>query len=1267
MAKDFRSNQIRTIKLIGSGGVNITKPYLGLLIYSSSAATNYDGGHEAKMLQDVGDDVWMFVSGSANTTAYIATQKPSGGSVLFGGDVVVSGTLYAERQVIEVDSSVDGDLLVPNSIAGGIKGMSTAGGNYAKLLVDPFTQNLGKVGPQAQQKDGTVSFNIVAGPGEGNAWRYDGSLKEDVFFHVSGSRGVRDTRQRGLALFDGDLHTSGNLSMSPDSVWTTDIILDNSTNDPPIFAQQNGFGKRWTEIAVQQKGFGQFDVEIANSGSDVDSNLKFKTRAGHSGEYSMVFSGSGDLGLDRPSMGPRNLILDGARQTRISSEWDSVTDGMQLTLEGAADGNASIIFNKSNITGSGGYYLKAGSIAAGMGGQALGFQFTGGGSAGTTTAGLYYNRSGFGLQKHPILQGPNDALVMTSANAGEKMHIGAAKVEVWGLENGIEINASHPTWIDQVGGPILMRATGSHADGGGVDIWGDVRMRDSLEIDGNLTVWGDKIIGHVISASISDPLLLLNSGAVSSGTPGPGGGMNPSGGGIAIASGSTYIDQAMVFGRYVHNSIKNTFFAGRMDVKNGDELRFDGAEPIRRLAAGYRFTGESTPQAETNFLLTGSGGVTILSGSRFALESGKPWFFSDIGTKTGAAPPGSYYMVYDNTDPSPGVPDLQLHIGTGSFTINADPSTASQLFLGASKHTLWEDDPTGFGETKFLTDKQLIVSSSDGLVLSTSNNDLVVSASAPIGPNPAIRVRGGNVFVNTTNNNGKIEITSNKQLKLSSSNIDGKVLVTAGETAGYDGGQLDSAQLYLSGGIVDPLGYNGRIGAAFVNTPILESKSIIETYPDINFFVSGSIDSRQSTHRGVGVFGGDLVVSGTAKVGALAIDNLVLEGAAVGQPFIRFGLTTDSPKVYHNAGNLTFFDDYITTPGYTLTQIAARGVELNNNIWKNTYAGGGGDFGSYLATSGAVSFDFDQNWAGTPDPYVPKRTNSPGFGGSDVFFIISGSKGGKSAEHERSTSVFRGDLLTSGAMYWARISTAMAAAQVVGPDAVSVYAKDVSGETRLFYRNEVNELPLGAGGSLDDAYDTPTGGGLKSTAAGAVVEVDGRPVQLEGTISSGSPVVLVTSGSVALISSDNSTPPSIICDTDDKAGGVDLEFKINKTGPLMTKVFSLSGGSANLVMNNNALLAWNQSETEAILKYKNDPAASISHGIGTKHFLPDADNTYNLGTPNFRWANLYTGDLHLKNERGNWTILEERDYLCVINNITGKKYKMALEPLEDDE
>ena len=62
--------------------------------------------------------------------------------------------------------------------------------------------------------------------------------------------------------------------------------------------------------------------------------------------------------------------------------------------------------------------------------------------------------------------------------------------------------------------------------------------------------------------------------------------------------------------------------------------------------------------------------------------------------------------------------------------------------------------------------------------------------------------------------------------------------------------------------------------------------------------------------------------------------------------------------------------------------------------------------------------------------------------------------------------------------------------------------------------------------------------------------------------------------------------------------------------------------------------------------------------------LPGLDSTVDLGSSTNRFANVYTGDLHLKNEKGDWTILEERDVLIVVNNITGKKYEMMLKPID---
>ena len=113
--KDFRASQVETSKIIASGNLAAGKQ-LGLVIYSGSVASNREGGvTDAQMLSNVGTDVFLFVSG-AISHGNVAGVSNRDQVSLFGGDVVISGTLYAERQVIEVDSVADGDFFVTGNM-----------------------------------------------------------------------------------------------------------------------------------------------------------------------------------------------------------------------------------------------------------------------------------------------------------------------------------------------------------------------------------------------------------------------------------------------------------------------------------------------------------------------------------------------------------------------------------------------------------------------------------------------------------------------------------------------------------------------------------------------------------------------------------------------------------------------------------------------------------------------------------------------------------------------------------------------------------------------------------------------------------------------------------------------------------------------------------------------------------------------------------------------------------------------------------------------
>jgi hypothetical protein len=67
--------------------------------------------------------------------------------------------------------------------------------------------------------------------------------------------------------------------------------------------------------------------------------------------------------------------------------------------------------------------------------------------------------------------------------------------------------------------------------------------------------------------------------------------------------------------------------------------------------------------------------------------------------------------------------------------------------------------------------------------------------------------------------------------------------------------------------------------------------------------------------------------------------------------------------------------------------------------------------------------------------------------------------------------------------------------------------------------------------------------------------------------------------------------------------------------------------------------------------------------------LPDTDSARDLGSNAVRWQavyadDVYTGDLHLKNDKGDWTMIEAEDYLTLRNNKTGKTFRLLMEEVD---
>jgi len=81
------------------------------------------------------------------------------------------------------------------------------------------------------------------------------------------------------------------------------------------------------------------------------------------------------------------------------------------------------------------------------------------------------------------------------------------------------------------------------------------------------------------------------------------------------------------------------------------------------------------------------------------------------------------------------------------------------------------------------------------------------------------------------------------------------------------------------------------------------------------------------------------------------------------------------------------------------------------------------------------------------------------------------------------------------------------------------------------------------------------------------------------------------------------------------------------------------------------------------------PAITVGN-VTSYNILPAAHNTYSLGSDAVRFANIYSADLHLSNKDatansvdgtfGDWTLQEGENDIYMINNLTGKKYKINL-------
>lgn len=137
-----------------------------------------------------------------------------------------------------------------------------------------------------------------------------------------------------------------------------------------------------------------------------------------------------------------------------------------------------------------------------------------------------------------------------------------------------------------------------------------------------------------------------------------------------------------------------------------------------------------------------------------------------------------------------------------------------------------------------------------------------------------------------------------------------------------------------------------------------------------------------------------------------------------------------------------------------------------------------------------------------------------------------------------------------------------------------------------------------------------------------------------------------------------------------RAGAAHLHIDWNGTtttisGALNQNVTLGAGKGTGALALSGSAVAINSDSTNGI-SFQKDGSTFAKAGVTPDNItglFPNTDSGASLGSPQRRWANVYTGDLHLRNDRGNWTIIEEEEYLSITNNISGKRYKFVLEEI----
>ena len=369
--QDLKALGLKTERIIATGS---NTP---LVIYSASIDSNDTGGvTDSNLLSSAGTDTFIFVSGSKNSKDSLIR-----GVSLFGGDVVVSGTLYAERQVIEVDQTSPGALFVSGNLE--VTGTTLLNSNRTNNTEFVYSAPNKEYAARFRSDNETIYFLSGGAASDHNEAEY-----QDTNFFVSGSigsahqpaLGQTGNSERGTGVFGGDLFVSGNMFAGNNLTIAGDLtVLGNQPDGLKSYDENGDFLQRPVAAAIDAITIGKDSLNESTSsivmGFENTSSMGFQSldilggfnNTLINGNHSAIIVGRNNrIDSDFSETSPNFNLLIGGDGNRIfeGSFANTIINGTSNSITSSADG-VTLIGTDNAVVKSKGFYGFADNLEIG--------------------------------------------------------------------------------------------------------------------------------------------------------------------------------------------------------------------------------------------------------------------------------------------------------------------------------------------------------------------------------------------------------------------------------------------------------------------------------------------------------------------------------------------------------------------------------------------------------------------------------------------------------------------------------------------------------------------------------------------------------------------------------------------------------------------------------------------------------------------------------------------------------------------------------------